>query len=264
MGQEDYQELSSFLKRFIRRFKFLQGVEGLCLTAICAVVLVRSRPGRSADQESFSPTRRWFTASLTAVILVVAIGWTLLRLLRRLSHECAAVYIERKQPKLRNNLINSLQLYPQITQVRRRAGLTGLFRLDGARAYALDAQANRHAASRRSARYAAVKSSLRLLAIVVVRCWPWYCSIHPGSATLSVCSLVHWIICRLRKPNLDVHPKGVRVVRGTPVTIQVATAGAVPETVRLDSSGARATTKARPRDNGKTHHGKSWRRQVQV
>ena len=39
MGQEEYQELSSFLKRFIRRFKFVQGFEGICLTAICAVLL---------------------------------------------------------------------------------------------------------------------------------------------------------------------------------------------------------------------------------
>ena len=39
MGQEEYQELSSFLKRFSRRFKLLQGIEGICLTAICAVLL---------------------------------------------------------------------------------------------------------------------------------------------------------------------------------------------------------------------------------
>jgi hypothetical protein len=45
MGQEEYQELSSFLKRFIRRFKFLQGIEGLCLTAICALVLFAIGPG---------------------------------------------------------------------------------------------------------------------------------------------------------------------------------------------------------------------------
>ena len=45
MGQEEFQELSSFLKRFIRRFKFLKGVEGLCLTAICALLLFAVGPG---------------------------------------------------------------------------------------------------------------------------------------------------------------------------------------------------------------------------
>ena len=39
MGQEEYQELSSFLRRFIRRLKLLQGLEGLCLIAICALLL---------------------------------------------------------------------------------------------------------------------------------------------------------------------------------------------------------------------------------
>ena len=40
MGQEEYQELSSFLRRFIHRFKLLQGAEGICLTAICALLLL--------------------------------------------------------------------------------------------------------------------------------------------------------------------------------------------------------------------------------
>ena len=45
MGQEEYQELSSFLRRFIRRLKLLEGVEGLCLTAICALLLFALGPG---------------------------------------------------------------------------------------------------------------------------------------------------------------------------------------------------------------------------
>ena len=45
MGQEEFQELSSFLKRFIRRFKFLKGIEGICLTAICALLLLAVGPG---------------------------------------------------------------------------------------------------------------------------------------------------------------------------------------------------------------------------
>src|SRR4051794_17690280 len=115
MGQEEYQELSSFLKRFIRRFKVIQGVEGLCLTAICALVLFALGPGVQ-QIKNFLPYAPLIYSIFAATVLVVTIGWTVFRLLRRLSHEGAAVYIERKQPKLRNNLINSLQLYPQITR----------------------------------------------------------------------------------------------------------------------------------------------------
>src|SRR6185295_17309094 len=35
------------------------------------------------------------------------------------------------------------------------------------------------------------------------------------------------------KTEFDVHPKGVRVVRGTPITIQVATSGAIPKSLEL-------------------------------
>ena len=62
MGQEEYQELSSFLKRFIRRFKFLQGFEGICLTAICAVLLFAPGPA-SFTSRAFYPTRRSLIAS---------------------------------------------------------------------------------------------------------------------------------------------------------------------------------------------------------
>ena len=60
MGQEEYQELSSFLKRFTRRFKLLQGIEGICLTAICAVLLFAAGLG-IYQLRQLLPTRRWST-----------------------------------------------------------------------------------------------------------------------------------------------------------------------------------------------------------
>ncbi|HMA82466.1 MAG TPA: hypothetical protein VKR81_16325, partial [Candidatus Binatia bacterium] len=103
MGQEEYQELSSFLKRFIRRLKLLQGLEGLCLTAICALLLLALGPGVFELKKLF-PYAPLVYSIVTGVVLAVVIGWSLFRFLRRLSQERAALYIEQKQPKLRNNL----------------------------------------------------------------------------------------------------------------------------------------------------------------
>jgi hypothetical protein len=61
---------------------------------------------------------------LTATVLLVVISWTVVRFVRRPSQERAALYIEQKQPKLRNNLINSLQLYPQIAEAKDAPGFS--------------------------------------------------------------------------------------------------------------------------------------------
>src|SRR5687767_12504742 len=110
MGQEEFQELSSFLRRFTRRLTLVQGIEGLCLTAVCALLLFALGPGIK-ELTQFIPYAPLAYSAVTALVLVVMAGWTVYRFLRRPSQERAALYIEGKQPKLRNNLINSLQLY---------------------------------------------------------------------------------------------------------------------------------------------------------
>jgi hypothetical protein len=123
MGQEEFQELSSFLKRFIRRFKFLQGVEGLCLTAICALLLFALGPGVQQIKRFF-PYAPLAYSLFTAAVLIILVGWTAIRFFRKLSQDRAALYIEQKQPKLRNNLINSLQLYPQVAETKDSPGFS--------------------------------------------------------------------------------------------------------------------------------------------
>src|SRR3989304_3777037 len=113
MGQEEFQELATFLLSFIRRFQFLQGIEGLCLIAICALLLFALGPGVQ-QIIGFFPYAPVAYCVLTATVLLVVISWTVARFVRRLSQERAALYIEQKQPKLRNNLINSLQRYPPL------------------------------------------------------------------------------------------------------------------------------------------------------
>ena len=105
------------MKRFIRRFKFLKGIEGICLTAICALLLLAVGPG--VEQiKSFVPYAPLVYSVITAATLLGLIFWTIIQLARRFSQEHAARYVEQKQPKLRNNLINSLQLYPQVASAQ--------------------------------------------------------------------------------------------------------------------------------------------------
>ncbi|HLN84711.1 MAG TPA: hypothetical protein VK355_13910, partial [Candidatus Binatia bacterium] len=101
MGQEEYQYLSRFLNRFTRRFKLLRAIEGVCLTAICALVLLALGPG-IAELKNIFPYAPLVYSILTGAVLLAAIGWTVFHFLRRFSPETAALYIEQKQPKLRN------------------------------------------------------------------------------------------------------------------------------------------------------------------
>ncbi|HMF51296.1 MAG TPA: hypothetical protein VK603_21755, partial [Candidatus Saccharimonadales bacterium] len=84
MGQEEYQELSSFLRRFIRRLRLIRGVEGLCLTAICALLLFALGPG-VAQLKDFFPYAPLAYSILTALVLLGVIGWTVYRFLGRLT-----------------------------------------------------------------------------------------------------------------------------------------------------------------------------------
>src|SRR3970040_2163691 len=115
MGQEEYRELSAFLARFIRRLKALRGIEGLCLTGICLVLLFSLGQGIQGIK-GFFPYAPLLYSLFTAALLLSLAGWTVYRWCRRVPQEWAALYIEKRCPHLRNNLINSLQLYPQVVE----------------------------------------------------------------------------------------------------------------------------------------------------
>src|SRR5262252_10914950 len=229
MGQEEYQELSSFLKRFIRRFKLLQGIEGLCLTAICAVLLFALGPGIE-QIKSFVPYAPLTYSIVTGAVLLFVVGWTIVRLCRRFSQERAALYIEQKQPKLRNNLINSLQLYPEVAAAREAPGFSTsmvLALLRTTRRQLSGLQVDQLIDTRR------VKTSLRLLAALFV---PVLAMIlfNPawvgGTLSLLTRPLDH---LPPSKTAIEVNPKGLRVVRGSPITIQASTSGAIPNSLEL-------------------------------
>lgn len=229
MGQEEYQELSSFLRRFIRRFKFLQGIEGLCLTAICALVLLALGPGVQQLRNVF-PYAPLVYSALSAVVLLVLVGWTVTRLLRRCSQEQAALYIEQKQPRLRNNLINSLQLYPRVSDAKSPPAFSASMVLALLRATRSQISALRVEDLIEAQR---IKSSLRLLGLLFV----------PVSAmVLFNPSWVGETFSLLTRPldhlppsqtSIEVNPKGVRVARGSPVVIRASTSGAIPKSLEL-------------------------------
>jgi soluble cytochrome b562 len=235
MGQEEYQELSSFLRRFIRRLKLVKGIEGICLTSICALVLFALGPG-VFQLKDFFPYAPLVYSVLTGAVLIAVIGWSLYRFLAGVSQERAARYIEEQQPKLRNNLINSLQLYPQVAEAKNTpvfstSMVLALLRTTRKQVAALrieDLLDTRQ-----------VKTSLRLLAFLFV---------PVAALVLFNPSGVGSTIGMLTRPldylpatetKIDVEPKGLRVVRGASVTIQASASGAIPAVLELlTSTGA--------------------------
>ena len=229
MGQEEYQELSSFLRRFSRRFKFLQGVEGLCLTAICALLLFAVGPAVFYLKNHF-PYAPLIYSILSGLVLLAVMGWTLFRFLGRMSPERAAVYVEQKQPKLRNNLINSLQLYPQVVEAKNEPGFSAamvLALLRTTRKQVAGLKIDELLDTQR------LRSSFRLLGFLVA---PVAAMVlfNPAWVGGTISMLTHPLDHLPRtQTTLDVDPKGMRVVRGAPVTIQAAAGGAIPATLDL-------------------------------
>jgi hypothetical protein len=229
MGQEEYQELSSFLRRFSRRLRLFQGLEGLCLIAICALLLFGLGVG-IFELRNFLPYAPLAYSAVSAVVLLGVVGWSFFRFLRRFSQERAALYIEQKQPKLRNNLINSLQLYPQVSQAENTPGFSAsmvMALLRTTRNQVATLKIDELVDNR------GLKSSLRLLGLLV------------APVAMMVLFNPSWVggtISMLTRPldhlpptrtTIEIEPKGLRVVRGAPVTIQASTAGALPASLEL-------------------------------
>ena len=229
MGQEEFQELSTFLRRFIRRLKFLQGVEGLCLTAICTLLLFALGPGIH-QLKNYFPYAPLAYSIITGLVLLAVIGWSFFRFLRRVSQERAALFIEQKQPKLRNNLINSLQLYPEVVEAKNTAGFSTsmvLALLRTTKKQIAGLQIDDLLDTRR------LKSSLRLLGFLAA---PVAAMVlfNPSWVGGTISMLTHPLDhLPPNKTSIEIEPKGLRVVRGSPVTIQARTSGAIPESLQF-------------------------------
>jgi soluble cytochrome b562 len=238
MGQEEYQQLSSFLRRFTRRLTLVQGIEGVCLTAICALLLFALGPGIKELKQYF-PYAPVAYSAVTVLVLVGMAAWTIFRFFRRLSQEHAALYIEQKRPKLRNNLINSLQLYPQVAGSKETSGFSASMVLALLRSTCRQIATLPIAELIDSQR---LKTSLRLLAVIFL----------PVLATVlfnptwvgETFSLLTRPLEHLppTKIDIDVNPKNLRVARGSRVTFRVATSGAIPQSLDLLVAGVTGDT----------------------
>src|ERR1043165_6979327 len=116
MGQEEYSELAAFLRRFIRRFRAVKGLEGLCLFGI-AVVLLFSLGLAVKEIKYFFPYAPAIYTVLAAAALIAPLGWPF-------PDEGAAPYSERQCPQQKKNLINPPQLYPEIARPERPAKIS--------------------------------------------------------------------------------------------------------------------------------------------
>lgn len=229
MGQEDYRELSSFLGRFVRRLKMLKGAEGLCLTGICLLLLFSLGIGVQEVKAVF-PYAPMTYSLLTTALMLLLFGWTLFQCVRKVSQEWAALYIEKRCPHLRNNLINSLQLYPQVADKEQSRGISTSMVLALLRATRKQLQALRVEDLIHTDR---IKGELRLLGILFI---PVLAMVLFNPSTLG--ETFSLLIHPLRdlppsQTSIDVTPKGIRVVRGSKVTVQAMASGANPKSMEL-------------------------------
>lgn len=229
MGQEEYKELSTFLARFIRRLKMVKGVEGLCLIGISFMLLFSLGPGIQGIK-SFFPYAPLLYSILTAILLLFLVGWTLFRWSRRVPKEWAALYIEKKCPDLKNNLINCLQLYPQVAGEKHAGAISTSMVLALLRVTQKQLQALRVEELIPTGQ---IKAKSRLLGILITTVFAMVL-FNPSSVGET---LALWLSPLKDLPPsqtlIDVTPKGVRVVRGSTVTIHAAASGALPKSMEL-------------------------------
>jgi hypothetical protein len=244
MGQEDYRDLDSFLKRLVRRLKLLQGVEGVCLITISLLVLFSL--GLGVDRiRSFFPYAPLAYSALTSLILLLLLGWTLFQCLRGIPRERAALYVEKKHPYLRNNLINSLQLFPQINdpvQAKSISSSMVLALLRTTRRQLQEIRIKELLDTRR------LKVELRIAAGLFV---PVLAIVlfNPSSVNKTFSLLLYPL--RDMPPahtSIEVLPKSIRVLRGTPVAIHALGTGRIPKSMELilasaDAAGLAAESK---------------------
>ncbi|UCD85771.1 MAG: DUF4175 family protein [Deltaproteobacteria bacterium] len=118
---DKYQIIERLLKRVKSQFHLIATLEGLCQTAIALLFFLLS--GLFLADILRQSEFLWGTFFLTSGLLLLYLllnglfmPWFKLR-----NHDTVALYIERKIPSFNNNLINSVQLYREVSDSRSRA-----------------------------------------------------------------------------------------------------------------------------------------------
>lgn len=230
MGEREYTEVCAFLQRFIERCKGIKAAEGLCLTGI--VLLLFLALGLGVEQlKGMLPYAPVVFSALFLGSLAFVCGLTLLRYLRPYTREWAARLIEGRHKNLKNNLINSLQLYPQLTAPNDRQAISTPMVVALLRLTRRQIQEIRINDLLKTDRLKGYLKLLGALAAPVLAVTLW----HPSSLSRTVDLILH--------PLKDLPPaetyirvttKDLRVIRGSKVRIEAATSGARPDSVHLE------------------------------
>ena len=229
MGQEEYIELSSFLKRFVRRAKVIRGLEGVCLIGVATLLIIALGMGIQEIKALF-PYAPLVYSLLAASIALLLVGWVIFHCVRKIPKERAARYIEERQPQLRNNLINSLQLYPQVAGEKRVQGISASMVLSLLRVTRTQLQKIQIKDLISTDR---IKAELRLLGLLLV---PMLGLVlfNPAFVGETFSLLIHPLKDLPPSETLiDVTPKGAHVARGSAITVQATASGAIPESMDL-------------------------------
>ena len=229
MHEEDYRPIDDFLRRFVNRSRRVRGLESLCLAGTALAVLAALGVGVDAVK-GLLPYAPLAFSLLSVATLLVVVGLTLLHFLRSRSLSWAARTIERQRPELRNNLINSLQLYPQLADSARTGGASAPM------IHALIRQTRDQIRPMQPAALVDVRplrAKARLLALAaapVLALALWHPDLPGRSLALVAHPLEH-----LPPAEIFIHvvTRDVRVIRGDAVSVEAVTSGARPDGVEL-------------------------------
>ena len=236
MHEEDYRPIDNFLQRFVNRLRRIQGLEALCLAGTALAVLAALGMGVDAVKELLPYAPLAFSLLSIATLLAVT-GFTLLRFLRSRSLSWAARAIERQRPELRNNLINSLQLYPQLADPARPAGdsapmILALIRQTREQVRGIQTEALVDTRPLRA------KARLLALAAAPVLALTLWLPDFPGRTL----ALVAHPLEHLPPADIFIHvlTGDVRVIRGSAISVEAITSGARPDSVEMVFKPARS------------------------
>ena len=229
MHEEDYRPIDDFLRRFVNRSRGVRGLESLCLAGTALAVLAALGMGVDAVKE-FLPYAPLAFSLLAVATLSAVTGLTLLHFLRSRSLSWAARAIEKQRPELRNNLINSLQLYPQLADSARTGGASAPM------IHALIRQTRDQIHPIQPAALVDVRplrakaGLLALAAVTVLALGVW----HPEFAGRSLALVAHPLE-HLPPAEIFIRvvTRDVRVIRGDAVSVEAVTSGARPDGVEL-------------------------------
>ena len=236
MHEEDYRPIDDFLRGFVNRSRRVRGLESLCLAGTALAVLAALGMGVDAVKEHLPYAPLAFSLLSVATLLAVT-GLTLWHFLRSRSLSWAARAVERLRPELRNNLINSLQLYPQLADSARTGGASAPM------IHALIRQTRDQIRPMQPAALVdtrPLRARVRLLALAaapVLALAVWQPD-FPGRAV----ALVAHPLEHLPPADIFIHvaTRDVRVIRGDAVPVDATTSGARPDRVELVFKPARS------------------------